>query len=297
MRILITGASGLLGSDVWVVLSQKNYELFGLGREESPDFIARQQWIRLDLTQAQATYTAITKINPDLVIHIAAFTDVDECQRYSEQAYSVNALATRNIALACQRFDTVLLYISTDYVFDGKNPPAKGYREMDNPNPISEYARSKYWGECFVRHFLNKFYIVRTAWLFGQSKTNLVTNIVEKIKKEKVLSIVGDQLGCPTYTQDLAKAIGQLIETNLFGIYHLTNSGFCSRIELAREIVKIMGIRDIEMKSLKWSDLDKSLARRPDNSVLENFCWRISGFRPLRHWKEALGEYLANLNT
>ena len=295
MKILITGASGMLGYDLWQVLSNE-HELYGLGRRDCPDFIKRDKWLQLDLTDPSETYQGVTKVNPELVIHTAALTDVDACELKPEEAYLINTLATRNVALACQRFDTVVLYISTDYVFAGeKNTP---YREDDLPNPINIYGKTKYGGEFYVRHLLNKFYVLRTAWLFGKRKKNFISNIVGQIKSSGTqpnIKVVADQVGSPTYTKDLALAISELIKKNLYGVYHLTNTNSTSRYQIAEEIANFFGYRG-KILPIRQTEL-KRPARRPQYSVLDNYNWCIQGFKPLRGWKEALREYLGEANS
>jgi len=300
MKIVITGASGMLGYDLWQVLSTEHILLYGVGRGDCPDFIAHDNWYKIDLTDAPTTYQMITKINPELVIHTAALTDVDACEIYPEKAYLINALATRNVALACQRFDASMLYFSTDYIFDGeKGTP---YREDDLGNPINVYGKTKYNGEFYVRHLLNKFYIVRSAWLFGKRRKNFVSDITEKMVStqqtnepvnQQTIRVVADQIGSPTYTNDLAQAIKELIKTNLYGVYHLSNSGSCSRYELAKEIVNLVNpkVPRLEIVPISGKELEGH-ALRPKYSVLENYNWKIQGFKPLRTWKEALREYL-----
>lgn len=291
MKILITGASGMLGYDLWQILFAE-HDLYGVGRSDCPEFIEREKWLKLDLSDPAKTYQIITKVNPELVIHTAALTDVDACELNPEKAYLVNTLATRNVALACQRFDTVMLYISTDYVFAGeKNTP---YREDDLPNPINIYGKTKYNGEFYVRHLLNKFYVVRTAWLFGKRKKNFVSSFIEQLKglnqKSDSLKVVADQISSPTYTKDLASAISELIKKSLYGVYHLTNTNSASRYQMAQEIANFIGYKN-KIIPISQTELNRP-ARRPPYSVLDNYNWRIQGFKSLRDWKEALREYL-----
>ncbi len=281
----------MLGYDLWTALSVRE-ELYGIGRNECPDFIRQDKWLKLDLTDPTETYQTITKINPELIVHCAALTDVDACELNPEKAYLSNTLSTRNVALACQRFDAVLLYVSSDYVFAGeKNTP---YREEDPPNPINTYGKTKYNGEFYVRHLLSKFYIVRTSSLFGKRKKNFVSTIIEQIKVAKQqkndIKIVADQISSPTYTKDLASAIGELIRKNLYGVYHLTNANSGSRYQVAEEISGFLGYRG-KILPISQMELNRP-ARRPQYSVIENYNWCIQGFKPLRDWREALKEYL-----
>jgi len=299
MRILITGACGMLGRDLIEILSE-SHELYLLDVKTFPVALSSQfPTLILDITDSAKTYEEVTKMNPDIVIHTAAYTDVDECETKKDLAFRVNALGTRNIALACQRFDTELLYISTDYVFDGdKSEP---YVEFDRPNPQSIYAQSKYWGELYIDSLLNRFYIVRTSWLFGKNGENFVTTILNLAKEKREIEVVSDQTGSPTYTKDLAWAIAQLIgadhkgsrlRPNLYGIWHITNNGQCSWYEFAREILQNMSV---SLRPITSDRIDRP-ARRPKFSVLDNYIWKLQGWEPLRHWREALKDYLKEIS-
>jgi len=298
MRILITGACGMLGRDLVEALSEGN-ELYLLDIEPFPSSLtSRFATAKLDITDSGRTYREVSRLNPDIVIHAAAYTDVDGCETNKDLAVRVNTLGTCNIALACQRFDTELLYISTDYVFDGEK--GEPYVEFDNLNPLSIYGKSKYWGELYVKSLLNRFFIVRSSRLFGKNGENFVTRILKVAKEKKEVEVVDDQIGSPTYTKDLARAILQLVgregkESNgrpsLYGIWHITNSGQCSWYEFAREILQGSEVR---VKPITSEKLNRP-ARRPKFSVLENYIWKLQGWKPLRHWKEALKDYLIEI--
>ena len=298
MRILIAGACGMLGRDLVEVLSE-GQELYLLDVERFPPSLSSQfSTLTLDITDSEKTYREVTKINPDIVIHVAAYTDVDGSETNRDLAFRANALGTRNIALACQRFDTALLYISTDFVFDGEK--GEPYVEFDRPEPQSIYAKSKYWGELYIESLLNRFYIVRSSWLFGKSGKNFVTTILNLGKEKKEIEVVNDQIGSPTYTKDLARAIAQLIGierkdsstgASVYGIWHITNSGQCSWYEFAAQILQDS---DVHLKPITSEELDRP-ARRPKFSVLDNYIWRLQGWKPLRHWKEALKDYLKEI--
>ncbi|RLD17480.1 MAG: dTDP-4-dehydrorhamnose reductase [Caldiserica bacterium] len=284
-KVIITGVSGMLGKEVKDVF-KSDYEIYGIDVKEIDDYSI--EFIKLDITKKDEIYDLIPKINPDYFIHLAAYTDVDRAEIEMEKCFLVNAIGTRNVSIACQRFDTPLLYISTDYVFDGKK--GSPYLEYDNPNPINSYGMSKYWGEIFVRDLLQKFWIVRSSWLFGEGGKNFVDTILKLSKRQPLLRIVDDQIGSPTYTKDLAFAIRKIIEEAGFGIYHITNSGYCSWYEFANEVLK-MKKKKLEVVPIKSDELHRE-AKRPEDSRLENFMWKLSGFKPLRDWKEALKEYL-----
>ncbi len=292
MRIVITGAMGMLGNDLINVLQDK-HELYGIDIRQLTQDLGLNSYNLVDIIDAQEIYRVITKINPDLVIHAAAYTDVDGCESNKETAYTVNSLGTRNIALACQKFDTALMYISTDFVFDGES--AIAYKEFDRPNPQSIYAKSKYWGEVFTQQLLSKFYIIRTSWLFGKNGKNFVSTIFNLAESRKELRVVDDQVGSPTYTKDLAGAIAHLIlpsdgpvsVSQLYGIWHITNSGSCSWYEFAKKIVEPLGVN---VKAITSQEL-KRLAKRPQFSVLDNYTWKLHKYKPLRSWQDALKAY------
>ncbi|HAX61803.1 MAG TPA: dTDP-4-dehydrorhamnose reductase [Elusimicrobia bacterium] len=292
MKILITGC-GMLGYDLCRVL--ENEELFCLDINE-PTFQAPNFQI-CDITDFEKTYKIITKINPEIVIHTAAWTDVDGAEKNPVDAYRLNVIGTRNVALSCQRFDASMIYISSDYVFDGEKK--EPYIEFDKANPLSVYGKSKYYGEIIVQQLLDKFFIVRSSWLFGKKGKNFVKTILEKTKTEKELKIVNDQFGCPTYTKDLAEAIKNLLTTyylrltGLFGIYHVTNSESCSWYEFAKQIVKLSGSSCEVLPTT--SEKLKRPAKRPKNSVLKNFMWELNGFKPLENWRQALKNYLEEI--
>jgi len=288
----------MLGRDLVEVLSE-GQELYLSDVEKFPPSLSSQfSTLTLDITDSEKTYREVTKINPDIVIHAAAYTDVDGSETNRDLAFRVNALGTRNIALACQRFDIALLYISTDFVFNGEK--GEPYVEFDRPEPQSIYAKSKYWGELYIRSLLNRFYIVRSSWLFGKSGKNFVTTILNLGKEKKEIEVVNDQIGSPTYTKDLARAIVQLIGAggkdsgtgaSLYGIWHITNSGQCSWYEFAAQILQDS---DVHLKAITSEELDRP-ARRPKFSVLDNYIWRLQDWKPLRHWKEALKDYLKEI--
>ena len=288
MKILITGITGLLGQELAKVLSIK-HEVIGLSLKESlPGF----EVLNVDITDNEAVYRAISKINPDLVIHTAAKANVDKCEQDNNDAFKVNACGTRNVAVACQRFDTVLAYISTDYVFSGTNNPKDGYTEFDITDPVGVYAKSKAVGEYFVQNLLNKYFIIRTSWLFGASKANFISNIADSVKNNKKTTQVTDMVSSPTDVVDLSQAVSELIDTNLYGIYHITNSGYASRYDIALKIAEILGLPDSLIDKSVLKDL-KLIAPRPKFSALNNFTWNLNGFKRLRSWQDAVKDFLS----
>lgn len=275
MRILVTGAKGMLGTDLMKALKEKHTTV-GIDIDE------------LDITDLAETLVAVKEAAPDVVINCAAYTNVDGCETNEETAYKVNAFGPRNLAVACEQTGAALVHISTDYVFPGNgNRP---YREDDLTGPKSVYGCSKLAGENNVRTMCSRYYIVRTSWLFGANGPNFVKTILRIAGEGNPLSIVNDQLGSPTYTRDLADALAALITQPAYGTYHLTNSNHCSWYEFTRQILEMAGLAN-EVAPISSEEF-KRPAPRPAYSVLDNFNWRLMGYEPLRDYKAALRDYL-----
>jgi dTDP-4-dehydrorhamnose reductase len=277
MRIAITGSKGQLGRQLMAAFA--GHELWGLDLPEE------------DITQP-ALAARLADWQPDLVVHAAAYTNVDGCEKDPELAFRANALGAQNVALAAQRAGAAMLYISTNEVFDGTRREL--YREWDQPNPVSVYARSKAAGEQLVRDLLaGRFYIVRIAWLFGLGGNNFVAKILAGAEKYGALKVAADEFGNPTYAPDLAAAIARLVATGHFGIYHLTNAGFCSRFEFAREIMRLAGKPDLPITPILSADWPRP-SRPPLHAVLANTAAASLGIA-LRPWEQALAEYVSAL--
>jgi dTDP-4-dehydrorhamnose reductase len=275
-RVLVTGAKGMLGLDLTEALSRR-YEVYG---RDIDDF---------DITREKETLDAIAGIRPDMVIHAAAYTDVDGCESHVDLAHSVNGEGTKNVASACREFGSAMLYISTDYVFDGTKSGA--YSEEDPTCPINTYGRSKLEGEHWVRALVDHFVIVRTAWLFGRGGNNFVKIILRLAREREALSVVNDQVGSPTYAVDLSRAISVIAEKGCRGIYHITNGGTCSWYEYAREILAMSDLGSVPVHPISSDQLNRA-AKRPHNSVLGRGKFeRETGYR-MRPWSEALGDYV-----
>jgi dTDP-4-dehydrorhamnose reductase len=275
MKVLIIGSEGMLGHDLVDILSAENE-------------ISTTTIDTLDITDIKKTIETVKNINPNVVIHAAAFTDVDGSESNEDMAYKVNVIGTRNVAVACNEVDAALVYICTDYVFDGTK--GSSYYEYDQTNPLSVYGKTKHLGEVYIRDILNKFYIVRTSWLYGFHGPNFITTMLKLAEKMDSISVVSDQIGSPTYTVDLATAISELIKKPSYGIYHVTNSDSCSWYEYAQEIFKIAGV-DIEVNPVSTEEFG-SPAPRPKYSVLKNYNWKMEGFPKIRSYKDALREYM-----
>jgi len=283
MRIFITGCKGQLGRALYAALAE--HTLTGCDLPE------------LDITDRAAIAAAIAGFAPEVVIHAAAWTDVDGCARDPERAYCVNALGTQNIALACAACGAAMVYISTNEVFDGT--ATEPYREWDPPHPINPYARSKAAGEWFVRHLLTRFYIARTAWLYalgGRNFSNphrviqLADDASTGSAQGGALRVVTDEVGNPTYAPDLAAALAALIRTGAYGVYHLTNAGHCSRYDFAREILRISGREHVPVEPITLAEFQRA-STPPRFAPLANTAATALGIA-LRPWQDALVEFL-----
>lgn len=277
MRILVTGADGQLGRALRRSLAVE--ELIALGHAE------------LDVADARETMKAVGELGPDVVIHTAAYTNVDGCETRPDLAYLINGTGTRNVALACARYDAGMVYISTDYVFDGtKGIP---YVETDVPNPISIYGRSKLEGERHVQSLLARYCIVRTSWVYANTGKNFVKTILSLARRGPV-SGVTDEIGCPTFARDLADGLARLALLDFNGVYHLSNEGACSRYEWVRSIIELAGLAaPVRTVTAEQFLAECPLpARRPRNSTLENSRAADHMGIVLRPWRDALAEML-----
>ena len=275
MKILITGSNGMLGHDLADVLGDKHELILTTSKT-------------LDITDKTQVMQVITEKKPDIVINSAAYTDVDGCEENTDLAYAVNGEGVRNLALACREIDCALVHISTDYVFDGT--ARQPISEDGEIGPISVYGKSKLQGEEAILEVLDKYFIIRTAWLYGVNGRNFPRTMLELAENHSEITVVYDEVGTPTYTPDLAYGISQLIESEYYGIYHLTNSGSCSWCEFARYIFEIAG-RDVKVIPVTASEFARP-APRPSYSVLNNKNWTDKGFKPLRDYKDAIKEYI-----
>ena len=275
MKILITGSNGMLGHDL--------KEVLGGGHE-----LVLTTSKTLDITDRQYAIDFIREAGPDIVINSAAYTNVDDCEANQDIAHAVNGEGVRNLAIACCEIGCPLVHISTDYIFNGRND--RPWVEDDEIDPINVYGKSKLEGEEAILEILDKYFIVRTAWLYGINGRNFPRTMLELAQNHSEITVVHDEVGCPTYTHDLAEAISQLIETDYYGIYHITNSGSCSWCEFARYIFDVADI-DVNVIPVTASEFARP-APRPSYSVLENRNWIENGFKPLRDYKDAIKEYI-----
>ncbi|TMQ59500.1 MAG: dTDP-4-dehydrorhamnose reductase [Candidatus Eisenbacteria bacterium] len=279
MRIAVTGAAGMLAKALLPQLESAKHELLALSRDQA------------DVTSFPALRAAIEPFKPEWVIHLAAFTRVDECEREAELAFRVNGLGARNAALVAAACGAAVLTISTDYVFDGRGK--RPYREYDHVGPLSVYGKSKWAGEEAVRDASHRHVIVRTAWLYGAGGANFVDSILRKARHGESLAVVDDQRGSPTWTNDLARALVGLVSASEFGTYHCTNGGECTWHELAEHVIRRAG-HDGPVERTTTAALARP-APRPAYSVLDgSWCEHVTGHR-MPHWKDAVDRYLGTV--
>lgn len=279
MKVLVTGVKGQLGYDVLNELTKRGIEAVGVDIEE------------MDITDGSSVNQVIKDAAPDAVIHCAAYTAVDAAEDNEEICRKVNADGPRNIAKVCKELDIKMIQISTDYVFDGLGE--RPWEPDDECNPQSVYGQTKYEGEQAVQEILDKYFIVRIAWVFGINGKNFVKTMLNLAKTRDTLTVVNDQFGSPTYTYDLAKLLVDMVQTEEYGIYHATNEGICSWYEFACAIFKEAGI---DMKVLPVSSAEYAAkAKRPCNSRMSKDKLEEKGFNRLPTWQDALRRYLVEL--
>lgn len=277
MKVLVTGAEGMLAKDIIPCLSEQGYETLAVPHSE------------IDVTDLRAIEATVNSFEPEIIINCAAYTEVDDAEKEEQKALMVNGTGVQNLCLACQERDIALVHFSTDYVFDGsKESP---YTIYDETNPINTYGRSKLLGEKYILWLLSSFYIIRSSWLFGLHGRNFVEIMLELGQREKRVSVVNDQKGCPTWTHHLAKAVVELIESGRYGIYHITNSESTTWFEFSMEIFHLSGM-NIDVLPITSGQFPRP-AKRPRNSVLDSFPLSQILGREMPSWREALGEYLS----
>jgi dTDP-4-dehydrorhamnose reductase len=279
MKILVTGANGQLGYDLRRVLSQMGHEVIGLGRDE------------LDVCNGVQVRNVIDRIQPDVVVHAAAYTAVDQAETNIDDAFRVNTDGSRNVAVAAESVGAKVCYISTDYVFDGTSD--RPYREYDPVHPVSIYGQSKLGGEVLTQTLSSRYFIVRTSWVFGVGGANFVKTMLKLGQDRDSLMVVNDQQGSPTYTVDLASFVGHLVASDKYGIYHASNTGSCTWYEFAKAIFEDEGLL-VNVAPCTTAEFPRPAAR-PRNSVLDHIALRTNGFSELPHWRDALRRFLGEL--
>ena len=283
MKVLVTGVKGQLGHDVMDELAAKGIEGIGVDVEE------------MDITDAAACEKVITEAKPDAVIHCAAYTAVDAAEDNVELCRKVNAEGTRNIAKVCKALDIKMMYISTDYVFNGEG--LRPWEPDDHREPLNVYGLTKYEGEIAVEQNLEKYFIVRIAWVFGVNGKNFIKTMLRLGQERGAVSVVNDQIGSPTYTYDLSKLLVAMIQTDKYGRYHATNEGLCSWYEFAVEIFKQAGM-DVKVTPVSTAEYTAAYpgqAKRPMNSRISKEKLSDNGFERLPSWQDAVGRYLKEI--
>lgn len=304
MKIFVTGVAGQLGHDVMNELASRGYVGVGTDLAESysgiqdGSYVTKAEYVSLDITNNEAVMNTIKAVNPDVVVHCAAWTAVDLAEDEDKQAKvkAINVDGTQNIADACKEVDAKMVYISTDYVFDGQGtepwqPDCKDYK------PLNVYGQTKLGGELAVSNTLSKYYIVRIAWVFGKNGNNFIKTMLNVGKKFDTLRVVNDQIGTPTYTFDLARLLVDMIETDKYGYYHATNEGgYISWYDFACEIFKQAGYTT-KVNPVTTEEYGLSKAARPFNSRLDKSKLVENGFKPLPTWQDALARYLKEMSN
>lgn len=278
--LLVTGANGQLGQEL-VRMGTEKIRIVGYGRD------------RLDITNLDQCREVIADIRPDAIIHAAAYTAVDKAESELDEAYRINALGTRNLAIAAREQAAKLCYISTDYVFDGTGTAP--YNEYDNTNPQSVYGKSKRAGEILLQSLADRYFIVRTSWVYGKYGNNFVKTMLKLASERDSVTVVADQIGSPTYTYDLAQFLIELVQTEKYGVYHASNTGSCSWYEFAKAIFEESGI-PIRTEPCTTEQFPRP-APRPAYSVMDHSAIRQNGFKDLRPWREALRAFLKELKA
>jgi len=303
MRVFVTGVGGQLGHDVMNELASRGYE--GIGSDIAPVYSGVQDgtavvaapYIPLDITDAAAVEKVLTEVKPDVIIHCAAWTAVDMAEDDDKvsKVRAINAGGTQNIAAAAKKLDAKMVYISTDYVFDGQgttpwDPDCKDYK------PLNVYGQTKLEGELAVANTLEKYFIVRIAWVFGKNGKNFIKTMLKVAKTHDEVKVVNDQIGTPTYTYDLARLLVDMVETDKYGYYHATNEGgYISWYDFTKEIYKAAGLHT-KVTPVTTEEYGLSKAARPFNSRLEKKKLVENGFKPLPTWQDAVARYIKELD-
>lgn len=279
MKVFVTGVKGQLGHDVMNELEKQGLEGIGVDIDE------------MDITDADQVNKVIKEAAPDAVIHCAAYTAVDAAEDNEEICRKVNAVGTENIAKVCEELDIKMMYISTDYVFNGQGE--RPWEPDDEREPLNVYGQTKYEGELAIEKHVKKFFTVRIAWVFGVNGKNFIKTMLNLGKTHDHLTVVNDQTGSPTYTYDLARLLVDMIQTDKYGRYHATNEGLCTWYEFACEIFKQAGM-NVSVAPVS-SDEYPAKAKRPSNSRMDKSKLIKNGFKPLPTWQDALGRYLKEI--
>lgn len=282
MKVLVVGAQGMLGQDLVPALQRAGHEAVPAGR-------SLEMGVKLDIAELDQVRVVLDSVQPDTVINVAAYTNVDGAETDEAGAYRANAVGSWNLAIACGEADVPLMYVSTDYVFDGTKGSA--YDEYDHTNPQSVYGKSKRAGEVHVERLCRRHFVVRTSWLYGHGGKNFVETILKAGAERPELRVVNDQWGSPTETSDLAAAMVQILESGRYGTYHVTGQGVCTWFDFAREILRLGGL-DTPVLPQTTAELNRP-APRPPYSVMRNLNLELAGLPLLPAWQESLAVYVA----
>lgn len=279
MKLLVTGAGGMLGQTISPYLAKRGHDVAAFGKED------------LDVTDAAMVKRVIEEVQPELIVHCAAYTQVDQAETEQEQAFAINERGTENVAVAAGKLNIPMLFVSTDYVFDGNNN--EPYKTCDATGPISVYGKSKLAGELAVKRHCQNHYIVRTSWLYGPYGRNFVDTIYKLAEERDQINVVADQVGSPTSTATLSEMIGDLIVTKRYGTYHATDDGVTSWFDFAREIVKDLESKGkkVEVLPIETKDMPRPAPRPPYSALDKSDLIEALG-RPLTPWQESLHQYL-----
>lgn len=299
MKIVITGANGQLGKELQKIIMSGEAEIGKLSNEIVSAEVFAADVETLDITNLEQVKRYLNEVKPDVVINCAAFTNVDGCEENIDAAFKVNAIGPRNLAMVCEELGAKIVNVSTDYVFDGE-PKEAQLREYDIANPKSVYGKSKLQGENYVREFSPKYYIVRTAWLYGYEGNNFVYTMMKLGKDRDSITVVNDQKGNPTSANDLAYHILRLIETEEYGVYHCTAKGECTWYDFAKRIMELAGL-NCTVNPISTEDyisgLNKKIANRPSYSSLDNMMLRCTIGDDMRDWQEELENFMENIKN
>lgn len=279
-RVLVTGAKGMMGTDLCRILEDRGYDVTATDIEE------------MDVRDRDLVQATVEKLRPATVFHLAALTNVDDCERFPDDSFLTNTIGTQNVALACHSTNTLMVYISTISVFDGRK--CEPYTEFDQPNPQSWYSRSKYQGELVVEKLLSRYYIARAGWMFGGGPEDkkFVAKMIDLASSRDMLKVVNDKFGSPTYTADIASGVERLTHTGLYGTYHMVNTGgYCNRFEFAQKILEFAQITTCELQPVTSAEFPLP-APRPNMEAARNYNLELRGFDWMPSWQSALQRYV-----
>lgn len=287
-KILVTGCNGQLGRAIRKEYEKEQVEFI------NTDVVEEEGVISLDITDIEAVLKLARERKPDVIINCAAHTNVDKCEEQWDLAYKINAIGPRNLSIAARELDAKMIHVSTDYVFEGNG--TKPYTEFDTPNPVSAYGKTKLAGENFVKEFAPKYFILRTAWLYGDGK-NFVKTMLKLAENHDEVSVVCDQLGTPTSAVELAKMIHYLEQTENYGLFHATCEGDTNWADFAEEIFKLAGknTKVNHVTSVQYKEMNPASANRPSYGILDNYMLRLTSDYKMADWHEALKIYMKTL--